>query len=67
VPEWLALLNTAGLLLVAIVTWVGNKKTHDLVNSRMTELLDLTRTSVRAEERRIAEDKARALKEKNHE
>lgn len=45
----LALLNTAGLIIVAVITFFGNRQLHSLVNSRMTELLELTRRSSKAE------------------
>ncbi len=49
---WLQLLNTAGLIVVALITYYGNRQIeqiHSLINSRMTELLELTRKSARAE------------------
>ena len=48
VDSALALINLFGLLLIAIINYLGNRQTHKLVNSRMTELLELTRSSARA-------------------
>lgn len=49
--SWLSLINTAGIVIVAILAYLGNKKTqevHFLVNSRLTELLELTERSAHA-------------------
>jgi hypothetical protein len=57
---WLQLLNTAGLIVVALITYYGNRQVHLLVNSRMTELLELTRKSSRAEGAKDAQDKPKS-------
>jgi hypothetical protein len=46
---WLQLLNTAGLIVVAMITYWGNRQIHLLVNSRMSELLELTRKAAIAQ------------------
>jgi len=50
-PAELAAVLTATAALVVAVTrlWIAIREVHDLVNSRMTELLELTRKASRAE------------------
>lgn len=53
----LVVLNVVGILLVAVINYMGNKSTHQLVNSRMTELLEMAKKNWREgkedEEKRI--------------
>ena len=49
-----ALIGMVGVVMVALIGLLGavlaqTKATHKLINSRMTELLELTRTASRAE------------------
>lgn len=44
---FLALLNIAGIVLVAFINYKGNLATHRLVNSRMSELLEMAKKNWR--------------------
>lgn len=46
---WIALIAFAGQMAVAILGLLQARQTHLLVNSRMTELLERTRSSATAE------------------
>jgi hypothetical protein len=46
-PEVLAIVNTVGLAIVALITYLGNRQTHKIVNSRMTEMLELAKRNWR--------------------
>ncbi len=59
--KWLPLLNTLGLFVVSVVTYFGNKQTHNLVNSRMSEMLILAQKAGKSEE---ATEERERLKEK---
>ncbi len=52
--DWTVVIGSIATALVLVIAAVGRvlvqvQATHNLVNSRMTELLELTRTSARAE------------------
>jgi hypothetical protein len=48
--QWIALAGALCTVLIAVARLIHEvRKTHDLVNSRMTELLELTRSSSRAQ------------------
>ena len=58
---WLELLNTIGLIILGVLTAYNRKQVgdvHQLVNSRMTELLSLTKTASKAEGVKEASDAA---------
>lgn len=56
------LANTTGLIIVAVITYLGNRQLHTLVNSRMSELLDLAKKNAKSEgkEEGRAEGEAKA-------
>lgn len=54
----LQLINTGGLVVIALLTYLGNRQLHQLVNSRMTEMLELTRRASKAEGVKETEDAA---------
>lgn len=58
--EWLQMVHIASLVVIALLgVWTAQiaNGTHDLVNSRMTELLELTRKSSEARGQKIEQDK----------
>jgi len=49
IDQFIALVGAvAGLIALVLKTWLEVRKVHTLVNSRMTELLELTRVAARA-------------------
>ncbi len=57
--------NVAALIIVAVINYLGNRQTHNLVNSRMTELLRLTKENSEAagvaKERLASDERAKAV------
>lgn len=56
--HYLQIINTALLLGVAIVTYLGNRATHRIVNSRMSEMLTMAKDASRAEGVKETQDAA---------
>lgn len=61
---WLTILNTAGLIIVGIMGYLGYNSIHILINSRMSEMLELAKKAGMLDEKRDAADTLRLSKNK---